>query len=35
MINTGNTSDLCKIFLCNVIGFAIFHVLNAATGGVL
>ena len=35
MINTGNTSDLCKRLLCNVIGFAIFHVLDAATGSVL
>ena len=35
MVNTGNACDFCKRFLCNVIGFAIFHVLDAATGGVL
>ena len=29
------SSNLCKKVLCNVIGFTIFHLSEAATGGVL
>ena len=29
------SSNLCKKFICNVIGFTIFHLAQVATGGVL
>ena len=35
MITYPTSSNLCKKVLCNVIGFTIFHLSEAATGGVL
>ena len=35
MITYPISSNLCKKFLCNVIGLTIFHLSEAATGGVL
>ena len=35
MITYAISSNLCEKFLCNVIGFTIFYLSEAATGGVL
>ena len=35
MISNPISSNLCKKFICNVMGFTIFHLSEAGTGGVL
>ena len=35
MITYPVASSLCKKVICNIIGFIIFHLSEAATGGVL